>query len=138
MDSVRVRACSVEIKPGTLRAACFDVRIQTRIRFDLQDGDFQYSLQVGYLLFIVIYQTKSIISDYAQDVKYISHAFKLYGQIEKQLTICIFTEAALNICKLGLMSGTINLSIQSHSDCVNLKSSDQRHFFFRDNTSTMV
>ena len=45
MASVRVRACvracAVEIKPGMLRAACFDdVRVWTRIRFALQDGDF--------------------------------------------------------------------------------------------------
>ena len=38
---VGVRACAVEIKPGTLRAACFfDVSVLTRSRFDLQDGDF--------------------------------------------------------------------------------------------------
>ena len=45
MASVRVRAfvraCVVEIKPGMLRAVCFDdVRVWTRIRFELQDGDF--------------------------------------------------------------------------------------------------
>ena len=36
-----VRACALEIKPGMLRAACFiDVRVWTRIRFDIQDGNF--------------------------------------------------------------------------------------------------
>ena len=38
---VCVRACATEIKPRMLRAVCFDdVRIWTRIRFALQDGDF--------------------------------------------------------------------------------------------------
>ena len=38
---VCVRACAVEIKTGMLRAACFyDVRVWTRVRFALQDGDF--------------------------------------------------------------------------------------------------
>ena len=37
-----VRACAVDIKPGVLRSACFiGVCIWTRIRFDLQDGDFR-------------------------------------------------------------------------------------------------
>ena len=36
-----VRAFAVEIKPGMLCDACFiDVRVWTRIRFALQDGDF--------------------------------------------------------------------------------------------------
>ena len=40
-ERVRVCVCAVEIKPGTLHAACFfDVRVKTRIWFDLQDGDF--------------------------------------------------------------------------------------------------
>ena len=35
------RACAVEIKPGILCAVCFiDVRVWTRIRFAIQDGDF--------------------------------------------------------------------------------------------------
>ena len=38
---VCVRACAVQIKPRMLHAACFiDVRIWTRTRFALQDGDF--------------------------------------------------------------------------------------------------
>ena len=45
MASVRVcacvRACAIEIKPGMLRAACFDdVRVWMRIRFALQDVNF--------------------------------------------------------------------------------------------------
>ena len=40
----RLRDCAIEIKPGTLRAACFiDVRVETRIGFDLQDGNFHSS-----------------------------------------------------------------------------------------------
>ena len=42
-----VRACAVEIKPGMLRAACFnDVRVWSRIRFALQDGDFSLQSRV--------------------------------------------------------------------------------------------
>ena len=34
-------SCVIETKPATLRAArFFDVRIKTRIRFALQDGEF--------------------------------------------------------------------------------------------------
>ena len=37
----RLRVCAVEIKPGMLHAVCFDdVRVWTRIRFAIQDGDF--------------------------------------------------------------------------------------------------
>ena len=48
----RVRVCvsawAKEIKPATLRAACFfDVRVKTHIRFYLQDGDF-HSKKWGY------------------------------------------------------------------------------------------
>ena len=40
-DGVCARVCTIEIKPGMLRDTCFiDVRVWTRIRFDLQDGDF--------------------------------------------------------------------------------------------------
>ena len=36
------RACGVQIKPGMLHAACFiDVRVWTRIRFAVQNGDFR-------------------------------------------------------------------------------------------------
>ena len=42
-----VRACAVEIKPGMLRAACFnDVRVWSRIWFALQDGDFSLQSRV--------------------------------------------------------------------------------------------